>query len=168
MKRNVLKVLSLSALTLLIACGGEPEPITSDEGETKKEDKKEVTTEESEVEVKVETEAETTELDLSAGEEIYARTCVACHQANGEGIAGAFPPLAGSDYLLADKARAITQVKNGGEGEIVVNGETYNGVMTPQPLSNQEIADVLTYVYNSWGNSEGAITLEDVKAALGE
>jgi len=110
-------------------------------------------------------EEETTTADYSAGEEVFGRTCVACHQANGEGIEGAFPPLANSDYLMADKARAIKQVINGSSGEIVVNGKTYNGTMTPQNLSDQEIVDVLNYVYHSWGNDGEEVTLADVEAA---
>jgi nitrite reductase (NO-forming) len=107
----------------------------------------------------------TSTADYSAGEEIYGRTCVACHQANGEGIPSAFPPLANSDYLMADKTRAIKQVINGSSEEIVVNGETYNGTMTPQNLSDQEIVDVLNYVYHAWGNNGEEVTLADVEAA---
>ncbi|HIP36843.1 MAG TPA: cytochrome c [Crocinitomix sp.] len=100
--------------------------------------------------------------DYSAGEEIYGKTCAACHQANGEGIPQAFPPLANSDYLMEDKMRAIKQVIEGSSGEIVVNGETYNGTMTPQNLSDQEIVDVLNYVYHAWGNDGEEVTLEEV------
>ena len=103
--------------------------------------------------------------DYAAGEEIYGRTCKACHQATGTGIPGAFPPLAESDYLLEDKIRAIKQVINGSSEEMIVNGVTYNGTMTPQNLEDQEIVDVLNYVLNSWGNAGGEITLEDVAAA---
>ena len=103
--------------------------------------------------------------DYSAGEEIYGKTCKACHQATGAGIPGAFPPLAESDYLLEDKMRAIKQVINGSSEEMVVNGVTYNGTMTPQNLEDQEIVDVLNYVLNSWGNAGGEITLEDVAAS---
>ena len=113
-------------------------------------------------------EEETTTADYSAGEEIYGKTCAACHQANGEGIAGAFPPLANSDYLMEDKTRAIKQVINGSSEEMVVNGETYNGTMTPQNLSDQEIVDVLNYVYHAWGNNGETVTLEDVEAAKAE
>ncbi len=113
-------------------------------------------------------EEESTTADYSAGEEVYGRTCVACHQANGEGIAGAFPPLANSDYLMEDKMRAIKQVIEGSSGELVVNGETYNGTMTPQNLSDQEIVDVLNYVYHAWGNDGETVTLEDVATVKGE
>lgn len=102
--------------------------------------------------------------DYSAGEEVYGRTCKACHQATGKGIPSAFPPLAESDYLLEDKNRAIKIVLEGLTGEVTVNGDVYNGVMTPQPISDQEVVDVLNYVLNSWGNEGGEITLEDVAA----
>ncbi len=98
-----------------------------------------------------------------SGEAVYLKTCVACHQADGGGLSGSFPPLAKSDYL-ADKERAILQVIKGKSGEMVVNGMTYNGVMPPQPLNDEEIAAVLTYVYSSFGNTGGAITAAEVKA----
>lgn len=97
------------------------------------------------------------------GKQVYARTCLACHQANGEGIAEAFPPLAKSDYLNADVNRAIDIVLNGKSGKLVVNGKEYNSVMTKQVLSDGEVANVLTYVYNSWGNSGKVVTPEMVQ-----
>jgi len=102
--------------------------------------------------------------DYSAGEEVYGKTCKACHQATGKGIPSAFPPLAESDYLLEDKNRAIKTVLEGLTGEITVNGNTFNGTMTPQAISDQEVVDVLNYVLNSWGNAGGEVTLEDVAA----
>jgi len=100
--------------------------------------------------------------DYSAGKEVYGKTCKACDQATGKGIPSAFPPLAGSDYLLEDKNRAIKTVLEGLTGEITVNGNTFNGTMTPQAISDQEVVDVLNYVLNSWGNAGGEVTLEDV------
>ncbi len=100
----------------------------------------------------------------AAGEEVYTKNCIACHQSEGEGVKGAFPPLAKSDYLLADKNRAIKQIINGSSGEMVVNGETYNSIMPPQPVNDEEIRDVMNYILNSWGNNGGEVTLEEVKA----
>jgi len=97
------------------------------------------------------------------GEDLYKRNCVACHQANGEGLANSFPPLAKSDYL-ADKEKTIGQVIKGKTGEIQVNGKKYNNVMPAQQLSDEEIASVLTYVYTNLGNSGNAITVDEVKA----
>lgn len=95
---------------------------------------------------------------MESGKQIYMKTCFACHQATGEGITNAFPPLAKSDYLNADVKRAIGIVLNGKTGEIKVNGAVYNSIMTRQTLTDDEIADVLTYVYNSWGNNKTNVT----------
>lgn len=86
-----------------------------------------------------------------------------CHQSEGQGIPAAFPPLAKSDYLNADPNRAINAVLHGLSGEITVNGKKYNSVMTSQNLTDQEISDVLTYIYNSWGNNKTKVTPEMVK-----
>lgn len=99
---------------------------------------------------------------IASGKEIYQRTCFACHQANGEGIPNVFPPLAKSDYLNEDVNRAVDIVLNGKTGEITVNGTTYNSVMVKQEISNSEVADVLTYVYNSWENNKTNVTTAQV------
>jgi nitrite reductase (NO-forming)/hydroxylamine reductase len=102
---------------------------------------------------------------VKAGEGVYQTVCLACHQADGKGLPGAFPPLAGSDYLLGDKDRAVGVVVRGLEGEVVVNGVKYNSVMPAMTqLSDQEIADALTYAMNSWGNQGGAISVAQVAA----
>ena len=105
----------------------------------------------------------TKEQQIADGKVIYTKVCVACHQAQGQGMEGAFPPLAKSDFLNADVDRAIDIVLHGKQGEITVNGKKYNSVMTPQPLSVQEVADVLTYVYNTWDNSKKVVTPEMVQ-----
>jgi len=97
------------------------------------------------------------------GEAIYKRTCVACHQPNGMGIANTFPPLAKSDFI-ANREMTIGQVIKGKQGELVVNGAKYNSVMPPQPLNDAEIAAVLTYVYTNFGNSGAPVTVDEVKA----
>ena len=99
---------------------------------------------------------------MESGKQIYMQTCFACHQAEGQGIPNAFPPLAKSDYLNADVNRAISIILKGKTGEITVNGQKYNSVMTRQSISNDEIADVLTYVYNSWGNNKTNVTKSQV------
>lgn len=94
----------------------------------------------------------------------FSRYCVACHQLNGEGARGAFPPLAGSDFLMADKDRSIGIVIQGLSGKIMVNGAEYNGVMPPPGVpDDEEIADVLTYVRNSWGNRGEPVTMAEVQ-----
>ncbi len=99
------------------------------------------------------------------GKAVYEKSCIACHQKDGEGLSGSFPPLAKADYMLEDIDRAIEQVLNGSSGEIVVNGESYDGIMPPQNLDDQEVVDVMNYVLNSWQNAAGEITLEQVKRA---
>jgi len=106
--------------------------------------------------------AKSFEEQMEFGKQAYMQTCVACHQAEGQGIPNAFPPLAKSDYLNADVDRAIDIVLHGKTGEITVNGKNYNSVMTRQMLSPDEIANVLTYVYNSWGNSGKKVSKEMV------
>jgi nitrite reductase (NO-forming) len=99
---------------------------------------------------------------MESGKQIYMQTCFACHQAEGQGIPNAFPPLAKSDYLNADVNRAIEIVLKGKTGEITVNGQKYSSVMTRQAISNDEIADVLTYVYNSWDNNKTNVSKAQV------
>jgi len=87
---------------------------------------------------------------VKAGEQVFQTVCMACHQADGKGIPGAFPPLAGSDFLMGDKGRAVGVVVNGLQGEVVVNGTKFNSVMPAMTqLSDQEIADALTYALNT-------------------
>ena len=105
---------------------------------------------------------------IEFGKRIYMQTCFACHQGEGQGIPNAFPPLAKSDYLNADVNRAIDVVVNGLSGEITVNGKKYNSVMTRQMLSSEEVANVLTYVYNSWGNNKTVVTKEMVDKVKGK
>lgn len=112
--------------------------------------------------VETKTQNKTLAESIASGKQIYTNTCFACHQANGEGIASAFPPLAESDYLNADLERSINIVLHGKTGKITVNGKKYNSVMTKQNLTNEEVADVLTYVYNSWGNNKTHVKVSDV------
>src|SRR5690554_1680132 len=108
--------------------------------------------------------AKTPEQSIADGKAVYSRTCFACHQSEGQGIAKVFPPLAKSDYLNKDVNRSIDAVLYGLSGEITVNGEKYNSVMTSQGLSDQEVADVFTYIYNNWGNNKTVVTPEMVKS----
>ena len=110
----------------------------------------------------------TTFQDGAKGKSVYTKTCVACHQANGAGIPNAFPPLAKSDYLNKDTNRAIKAVMNGLHGPITVNGKKYNSAMPTQNLKGDQIADVLTYVYSSWGNNKTKVTPAMVKALRGK
>lgn len=107
--------------------------------------------------------AKTLEERLSGGKRIYESSCFACHQSNGQGLPGAFPPLAKSDFLK-NKDKAISAVIHGLEGPIKVNGKEYNSVMPAQILSDEDAANVLTYIYSMWGNSKKVVTPADVKA----
>jgi nitrite reductase (NO-forming) len=100
---------------------------------------------------------------VKAGEQLFAGTCSVCHQANGQGLAGVFPPLAKSDFL-ANITNSIRAVVHGLSGKVTVNGTEYNSVMPPMnQLNDDEIANILTYVLNSWGNPGGSVSKEDVK-----
>ena len=101
---------------------------------------------------------------MEEGEIIYMDFCITCHRADGSGIKGTNPPLAQSDFLLNKREASIRAVKFGQKGEITVNGETYNGLMTPQGLDDEEIANVMNYILNSWGNTtDKIVTIEEVK-----
>jgi nitrite reductase (NO-forming) len=99
---------------------------------------------------------------MERGAQVFTTVCATCHQPNAEGVPGVFPPLAKSDYLMADKERAINILMNGLKGEIVVNGQKFNSEMPKPPLGDVEIASVLTYVRNSFGNKGDTVTLADV------
>lgn len=101
---------------------------------------------------------------VARGQELYARNCFACHQLDGAGVPGVFPPLAKSDYLAADVDRAIRHVCEGLSGNIEVNGQKYAGLMPPIVLNDADVADVFTYVLNSWGNSGGDVSAEQVRS----
>jgi nitrite reductase (NO-forming)/hydroxylamine reductase len=99
---------------------------------------------------------------MEAGENVYltggngGAACVTCHQANGQGVAGAFPPLAGSGEFYGDCEKHAGLIINGLNGPVEVQGVSYNAVMPPQAtLSDHEIAAVITYVRKSWGNDDG-------------
>ena len=99
------------------------------------------------------------------GRGVYLGLCFACHMPDGKGLASVFPPLAGSDFLLADRDRAIRIVLKGLIGPVTVNGITFNSAMPPleTTLAEQQIADVLTYVTGEWGNKGTAYTVDDVR-----
>lgn len=101
---------------------------------------------------------------IERGKGIYTAQCASCHQDVGEGIEEVYPPLAKSDYLMADKNRSIVQVIKGVSGEITVKGKKYNAEMAPIAISDKDVSDVLNYVRNSFGNKGNAITPEEVKA----
>ncbi len=101
---------------------------------------------------------------LARGADVFNANCIACHLANGAGMANVFPPLANSDYLMADTDRAIGVVMHGLSGAITVNGQSYNGVMPSLQLTDGDIAAVLSYVRTNFGNrASDVIALRDVR-----
>lgn len=108
----------------------------------------------------------TKEDQIAAGKQLFAGTCSVCHQANGEGLPNVFPPLAKSDLLAADPKRAMTIVTHGLTGKVTVNGHEYDSVMPPMSqLTDDEVANILTYVLNSWDNPGGQFSKEEVAKA---
>lgn len=95
---------------------------------------------------------------MANGARVYRSLCAACHLPDGRGFPGAVPPLVNADFLRADRVRAIRVLLHGLNGPITVNGISYNNVMPPLEavLSDAQVADVLTYVFNSWGNTGDA------------
>ncbi len=111
----------------------------------------------------------TKEIQIEKGKQVFMQTCFVCHQIEGQGIPGQIPPLAKSDFLIADKERSVRTVLQGLSGEITVNGKKYNGQMIPlNYLSDEDIANVLTYVRNSFGNSGDAVSATEVRRIRNE
>ena len=105
------------------------------------------------------------EIQVHKGKQVYLQACFVCHQPNGLGVPGQIPPLAGSDFLAnkTNQERIIKGVLVGQSEEMVVNGVTYKNTMIPLGyLTDEQIADVLTYARNSWGNTGDAITPAEV------
>lgn len=101
---------------------------------------------------------------MKRGKEVYILHCQNCHMENGEGMEGVNPPVAKTTYLK-DTKKNIGIILNGQTGEVVVNGKTYNAIMNPMNyLDDKEIADVLNYIRNSWGNKYPIVTPAQVKA----
>ncbi len=101
---------------------------------------------------------------IDQGRKIYQKICIACHQPNGQGVSAIFPPLANSDFLNSDKKRAISIVVNGLNEEILVNGKKFHNLMPKPGLNDEEIANVLTFVYSQWENNGAEVTPDEVTA----
>jgi len=108
------------------------------------------------------------EKSINRGAVVYKEFCNQCHRPKGKGVGRSFPPLAGSDYLMENRTESIKGVKYGQKGELVVNGKIYNGVMPPMGLSNKEVADVMNYIMNSWGNEQEKMVTEEEVANIVE
>ncbi len=146
---NRKNIILLSAFALYVAaCGGTTQNETTSEETTQ------------------ETVAQAEEPPKAhPGKSVYMTYCMTCHQKNGEGVPGLNPPLANTDWVNGDKTRLINIVLNGLSGEIEVNGEKYNNVMAAHSfLTDTEIANVLSYIRQDFGNSADPITPEEVAA----
>jgi nitrite reductase (NO-forming) len=105
----------------------------------------------------------TVDEQVKAGQALFAGTCSTCHQANGQGLPGVFPPLAKSDYIAKDPMRIADVALRGLTGKVSVNGQDYNSVMPPMSqLTDDAIANIATYVLNNWDNPGGRVTKEQV------
>lgn len=103
------------------------------------------------------------------GKNLYEAYCANCHQKDGTGLGKLIPPLNPSDYMAENIGRTARIIKYGQTGEIIVNGQVYNQAMPGNPrLTNLEIARIMTYIYNIWGNQEGVIDANQVEAFLKE
>ena len=104
-----------------------------------------------------------TQTSSPGGQRVYQTYCMGCHQAEGQGIPGTFPPLAKSDFLMADTGRAIETVLNGLTEPLEVNGQQYHGTMPPMGhLKDDDIAEVLSYIRSSWGNAGPPVSAAEV------
>ena len=112
--------------------------------------------------------AEKVKLDryMVAGERIYLEKCANCHQTDGKGLRGLYPPISESDFLFNNQKRVICMLKGGSSDSLKVNGIEYILPMPASGLSNLEIAEVSTFIYNTWGNSVGIIGVKDVEKWL--
>ena len=147
-----LKILLIAVLTLVVACSS---PQKNNSAEETTSETKETTPEVAEAIG-----------DPLVGEKVFSQYCVVCHMKDGAGVPGLNPPLIKTEWVNGDKTQLIKIVLNGSQGgQYPVNGETYNGVMTPHNfLSDEEIAGVLTYVRSNFENNSDAVTLEEVAA----
>jgi len=103
---------------------------------------------------------------VQRGKKVYETYCLSCHQSDGKGMLKMNPPLVKTKQVLGNKTQLINIILIGLDEEMVINGETYFNPMPSQPhLKDQEIADVLTYVRNSFGNKATMVTVAEVKSA---
>ncbi|HZH70885.1 MAG TPA: cytochrome c [Mariniphaga sp.] len=144
------RILFLSFIVILSACGGR-----NQSSEQKQQSQPETEINDSEPRSATAT--------AHPGKKVYDSVCLACHMANGTGVPGMFPPLANTDWVTGDKEQLIRITIQGLSGKIEVNGTTYNNIMPPNShLSDREIADVLTYIRQSFGNDASEVTVEEV------
>lgn len=101
------------------------------------------------------------------GQQLYEKHCSNCHQSSGNGLGRVYPPLAGSDFIKNNFEKTLCLMRHGISGELVVNGWSYNQPMPGIPaLTDLEIAEIATYIYNTWGNQRGLVEVKDAALIL--
>lgn len=102
---------------------------------------------------------------IARGKGVYESQCMSCHMAEGEGLAGVFPPVAKADYMT-DKNRLVKVILIGVRGPMKVNGVAYDGEMAGTSLTDEEVSDVINYMQNSWGNKGAAVLPSEIQPAM--
>jgi len=154
MKRHtILSMIIAGSAILLTSCGGGGSTETS-----------QAPKEETPVKEEVKPEVSGLTAQLAQGEKIYKEKCIVCHMSDAKGVAGAFPPLANSDYLLADPKRGVAQTLNGSHEVMVVNGVSYNAPMVPQVQTKEDALAVINYVLKTFNGftDDKLLKMEDV------
>lgn len=101
------------------------------------------------------------------GEQLYLKNCSNCHQVNGKGLGRLYPPLDTSDYMDRNLEEVLCLIRFGKEGELIVNGTSFNKSMPGIPtVTDLEIAEIATYIYNSWSHQRGLIDVKDASNVL--
>lgn len=101
------------------------------------------------------------------GQQLYIKNCANCHQKNGAGLGLLYPPIAESNFIPNNLEEVLCLMRHGKQGELEVNGKRYNKTMPAMPsLTDLEIAEIATYIYNEWGHRQGIIDVKDVSPAL--
>ena len=107
----------------------------------------------------------TRQTTISRGKAVYGANCLSCHQADGSGVGNLNPPLYGTQWITGSKTTLVQMVLKGSKGKVEIDGETFHNTMPAQAyLTDQQIADVLTYVRNSFGNKASPVTPAEVKS----
>jgi mono/diheme cytochrome c family protein len=152
MKKLIIALITLAAVSILAtSCGGGSQPAEQSESAA-------VTPTSPSADLPADSQAM-----MNRGYEIYKTKCMACHQDKGQGVDNIFPPLANSDYLVANKVRAVAQTLNGSKIEMVVNGKKYNREMPSQVATKEDAVAVINYVLNNFGNKGGFVTHAEVQ-----
>jgi nitrite reductase (NO-forming) len=148
----VLAIGMIGVTVLMTSCGGGEKPASKQETAVQKE-------------TPAAPAGNTNEMaaQMARGEQIFKAKCIACHQANGQGLPNAFPSLVGSEFLLKNKVLAVSQVLNGSDHVAADRKVKYPAPMPPQADSKEDAVAVINYVLNNFGNNGGYVTLEDVK-----